>query len=143
MQQRNDQQSSHARTEQVGTNIRATEPPDDFISSKQTAEPSASIAGNTLTMIQIVELRSSTNSVANWTMIATAAGTAIPLASRQYGNHRCGLRTSANQTPGTPSPNITIEIVRNSKWYQTTTLRMRVKAICRVSTAKLTAQIVR
>ncbi len=56
-------------------------------------------------------------------------GTVTPLAIKQAGSSRNGLRISANQTPGAPRPSITIEIVRNAKWYQTTTLSTRVSAI--------------
>ena len=54
--------------------------------------------------------------------------TVMPLARRHAGSSRNGRRIRANQTPGAPRPSMTIEMVKNAKWYQTTTLNTRVRA---------------
>jgi hypothetical protein len=43
---------------------------------------------------------------------------------------------SANHTPGAPTPSMASEIAKNAQWYQMITLRMRVTAICSMSTVR-------
>jgi len=61
-------------------------------------------------------------------IITIESGTAIAAARMAQARAARPGGRSANHTPGAPSPSIASEIERNAKWYQRTTLRIRVIA---------------
>ena len=83
----------------------------------------------------------SPNARPQWTIASTESGSARPPRVSTVRKARGPGARSANQTPGAPTPSIAIDTDRNAQWYQSTTLRIRVAAIWKNSTASETRAI--
>ena len=64
-----------------------------------------------------------------WNKTTIESGSSSADAVKPRSRDRGPVPRRANQTPGTPNPSMASETARNAKWYQRTTLRIRVIAI--------------